>query len=213
MSDFGRNVFINCPLDKEYKRLLLPFIFTVLSLRLNPRLALESSDAAEPRIEKIIRIIAESQFGIHDLSRCKALKKGEISRLNMPLELGLDIGCRRFKKGKAESKRCLILEAERYRYQTAISDLSNSDIFCHDNEPELLIKGVRDWLVQEADAPPKSASSIQGAFLDFMASNYSRLQDEGYKDAEINAMPVIELKTQMQNWIHATHPFSADGGS
>jgi hypothetical protein len=30
----------------------------------------------------------------------KARKAGELFRLNMPLELGLDIGCKRFKVGQ-----------------------------------------------------------------------------------------------------------------
>ena len=138
---FERSVFINCPFDKEYLPLLRSLLFTVLRLGLKPRLALESSDAAEPRIEKIIRIIAESKFGIHDLSRCQALKKGQMFRLNMPLELGLDIGCRRFQTGRWQRKRCLILETEKFRYHEAISDLSSSDLFAHADDPEQLVSG------------------------------------------------------------------------
>ena len=202
MPDFERNVFINCPFDEEYEQVLLPpLIFTVLYLGLIPRIALESSDASEPRIEKIIRIINESKFGIHDLSRCKALKEGEIYRLNMPLELGLDIGCRRFKEGEWRTKRCLVLETEKYRYHAAISDLSGSDIFAHADDPKLVVRGVRNWLVQEAVVVPKSASTIHGAFLDFTAANYARLQAEGYKDSEINALPMMELKSSMEKWL------------
>src|SRR5437870_3563281 len=113
MASFEDSVFINCPLDKEYLPLLRPLVFTVLYLRLNPRIALERSDSGEVRIEKIIELIEQSKFAIHDLSRCRAKERGELFRLNMPLELGLDIGCKRFKSGKWQHKRCLILEAER----------------------------------------------------------------------------------------------------
>ena len=58
---------------------------------------------------------------------------GEYFRLNMPFELGIDVGCRLFRNG-CGGKQCLILEAERYRYQAAISDLSNSDIAIHRND-------------------------------------------------------------------------------
>ena len=164
MPSFEDNVFVNCPLDKEYLPLLRPLLFTVLYLGLNPRIALERSDSGEVRIEKIIELIEQSKFAIHDLSRCRAKKSGELFRLNMPLELGIDIGCKRFKRGKCKSKRCLILETERYRYQAAISDLSNSDIFAHENQPEKIVGGVRDWLVQEAAAKRVSSSAILGSF-------------------------------------------------
>src|SRR5262245_48821549 len=43
--------------------------------------------------------------------------KGELYRLNMPFELGLDVGCQRFAGGLRKRKKCLILDAESYRYQ------------------------------------------------------------------------------------------------
>jgi hypothetical protein len=81
--------------------------------------------------------------GVHDLSRLKAERKGEFFRLNMPFELGLDVGCRIFGGAPFDTKKCLILEAERYRYQAAISDLSNSDIAVHGNEPAEACAAVR----------------------------------------------------------------------
>ena len=68
----------------------------------------------------------------------------------MPFELGLDVGCRLFKAGRFSEKRCLILEAERYRYQAALSDMSNSDIAVHGNDPVQAAREVRNWLRNEA---------------------------------------------------------------
>jgi hypothetical protein len=209
MPSFETNVFINCPLDEAYLPLLRPLIFTVAYLKFTPRLALERSDSGEVRIEKIIELIEESQFAIHDLSRCRASKVGELFRLNMPLELGIDIGCKRFKQGKWQKKRCLILETERYRYQAAISDLSNSDIFAHGNDPQQIVIGVRNWLVQEAKAKPVPSSVIQGAFLDFMTINYLRLRAENYTKSEIEKLPIAELKSRMLDWINEPDPRKA----
>ena len=203
MPSFRRGVYINCPLDDEYLPLLRPLIFTVLALGMVPRLALERSDAAEPRIQKIVRLIQETRYAIHDLSRCRAEKRGQFFRLNMPLELGLDIGCKLFKPGRWRNKRCLILETERYRYQVAISDLSNSDIAAHKDEPEEVVRVVRDWLVQEAGVEPQSSSAIWGAFNEFMAGNFLRLREEGYTKREISRLPVIELRNQMVVWLRA----------
>lgn len=206
MASFNDSVFINCPLDKEYLPLLRPLIFTVLYFGLSPRIALERSDSGEVRIQKILELIEQSRFAIHDLSRCRARKEGELFRLNMPLELGIDIACKRFKKGKWQNKRCLILEAERYRYQAAISDLSNSDIVAHSDQPEQVVRGVRDWLVQEARVKPASSSVVWGAFLDFMTINYDRLIGEKYTKEEIGSLPIIELKTRMFDWLNESDP-------
>jgi hypothetical protein len=201
MPAFRRSVFVNCPLDQEYYPLLRPLLFTILSMGLVPRLAIERSDSGESRLQKIIELIEQSQFAIHDLSRCRARKRGEFFRLNMPFELGLDVGCKRFKTGRWRRKRCLILETERYRFNAAISDMSGSDISAHKNEPETVVRVVRDWLVQEAHAAPKSPSQIWGLFSDFMAENDNRLINEGYTRREISELPISELQEQMENWI------------
>src|SRR5438309_973882 len=109
LPSFDRGLFINCPLDDEYLPLLRPLLFTVVALRLEPRLAIGRSDAGETRIQKIMDLIRQSRFSIHDLSRCRAQRKGEFFRLNMPLELGLDHGCKMFKGGKWRKKRSLVM--------------------------------------------------------------------------------------------------------
>lgn len=200
-SSLERGVFINCPLDDGYLPLLRPLLFTVVSLGFEPMLAIGRSDAGETRIQKIMELIVKSRLGIHDLSRCQARKKGEFFRLNMPLELGLDHGCKIFKGGKWASKRSLVLETERYRYQAAISDLSGSDIVAHKDEPEEIVRVVRNWLVQEADARSISASRLYGYFNDFMAANYERLTAEGYTKRDIALLPTVELISHMHVWV------------
>ncbi len=67
-------------------------------------------------------------LSVHDLSRIRSVKANEFYRMNMPFELGLDIGCKFFKEGYYNKKKCLILEKKKYRYQKALSDISGSDI-------------------------------------------------------------------------------------
>ncbi|MEJ1961719.1 MAG: hypothetical protein WDO56_09305 [Gammaproteobacteria bacterium] len=90
---FERNVFINCPFDEEYRPLLHPLLFSVYALGFQPRIALESLDSGKPRIEKIVTLIKASKYAIHDISRIQATSAGEYFRLNMPFELGIDVGC------------------------------------------------------------------------------------------------------------------------
>ncbi|MFC7333512.1 hypothetical protein [Rhodocista pekingensis] len=199
---FETSVFINCPFDDEYLPLLRPILFCVVDLGLVPRIALESLDSGEARIAKIVRLIRESRFGIHDLSRLKARRKGEFFRLNMPFELGLDVGSRLFGPPEFCVKRCLILEAERYRFQAAISDLSNSDIAVHRNEPELALTEVRNWLVGVAGLRQvPGPAALFGRFNEFMGDTYDRLRGRGYSDTNIEALPVPELMDCMRDWV------------
>jgi hypothetical protein len=198
---FKDNIFINCPFDDKYLPLLRPLLFTIIYLGFNPRIALEKLDSAEPRIKKIIFLIEDSCYAIHDLSRLKAEKKGEYFRLNMPFELGVDIGCHLFKGGKWSDKKCLILEVERYRYKIAISDLSNSDIEVHKNEPEEVVSVVRNWLNNQINLHAPGPAKVWGAFNDFMADNYDVLIGRGYSKRDIMRLPINELISCMQDWV------------
>ena len=82
-SDFSQNVFVNCPFDPDYVPLLRPLLFTVLYLRYLPRIASERLDSGEPRIDKIVGLIKQSRFSIHDISRMESSEKEELYRPNM----------------------------------------------------------------------------------------------------------------------------------
>jgi hypothetical protein len=199
--DFETSVFINCPFDEKYLPILKSLLFCIVYLGFTPRIALERLDSGRPRIEKIVSMIEESKYAIHDLSRIKSERQGEYFRLNMPFELGLDVGCRMFRGGRWATKRCLILETERYRYQAALSDLSSSDIAVHDDDPQSALIEVRNWLSSEARLKAVGPATIWGKFLAFMASNYDALKTRGFSDEDIESLPVSELIGCMQEWV------------
>lgn len=198
---FDKNVFVNCPFDEAYFPLLRPLLFTIIYLGLKPRIALEAADSGQARLEKIISLIRESKYGIHDLSRCEANKSGELYRLNMPFELGLDFGCRQYGRGQHRHKKALVLEADLYRYKAAISDLSGADIEAHGNEPYRVITVVRNWLRNVGVAHAPGAAKIASAFSDFMAANYDELTLQGFSSSDIEALPVAELIEHMEIWV------------
>lgn len=199
---FEQNVFINCPLDSEYERLLRPLLFTVISLGFDPRLAAERSDALEVRIDKIRNLIRESKYSIHDLSRLKSKEVDEFFRMNMPFELGLDYGARMFGSGRIRRKKCLILEAARYDFMKALSDLSGVDIKAHANEPEKVIKATRDWFVETAGLTRvPSPTRMWYDFTDFAKYFYDSRKAEGFSDDDLNMMPVAEYSAFIREWI------------
>ena len=204
---FEKNVFINCPFDDEYKGLLRALLFSIIDMGFEPRIALESLNSEEARIEKIIKIIQQSQFAIHDLSRIKSKGAGEFYRMNMPFELGLDIGCQRFKGDKWSNKKCLILETERYRYQAALSDLSNSDIAVHNDDPAVAVREVRNWLSTQAKIKVPGPTHIFGRFTDFVTDHSNDLEASGHSTKDIESYPIPHLIDDMRQWV-SSNPWS-----
>lgn len=144
--NYSRNVFINCPFDGEYQDLFYAMIFTIYNCSYFPRCAMEIEDAGETRISKIFNIISECKFGIHDISRTELAQGNGLPRFNMPLELGMYLGAKRYGDKKQKLKTCLVLDREQYRYQIYISDIAGQDIRSHNNDPLVLIPIIRNWL-------------------------------------------------------------------
>lgn len=143
---YNDNVFINCPFDSAYKPLFDAMVFTVHDCGFIPRCALEEEDASQVRIDKIYNIIAACRYGIHDISRIELDDDSGFPRFNMPLELGIFLGAKKFGIEEHKRKKCLVLDKESYRYQQFISDIAGQDIQAHHNTPEELIRVVRNWL-------------------------------------------------------------------
>ncbi len=144
-SDFAHNVFINCPIDPDYDPLFQAMVFTIHLLGFRVRCSREENDSGNIRLGKILKIIGECRFGIHDISRTELDKHG-LPRFNMPFELGVDLGIRRCGNRRFRTKVHLILDRTPYRYQHFLSDIGGQDIDAHYNKPKRVITNVRDWL-------------------------------------------------------------------
>lgn len=147
MAKAVRNVFVNCPFDSAFGPLFQAIVFSTIACGFNVRCAREMDDASESRIDKLYRMIEQSRFGVHDLSRTELDPVNNLPRFNMPLELGIFLGCKRFGDGENRLKRCLILDVDQFRYQKFISDLSGSDIRAHGADPRVIVSQIRDWLM------------------------------------------------------------------
>jgi len=121
-------------------------VFVVQQCGLVARCALEVEDSGEERIRKIKRLIRESRYGIHDISRVQLDGGTGLPRFNMPLELGLFLGAQEYGDAGQRLKKCLVLDSEPYRYQSFCSDLAGQDIRAHHNKPARAIAAVRGML-------------------------------------------------------------------
>jgi hypothetical protein len=145
-TDYNDNVFINCPFDDDFLPIFHAKIFAVFDCGFRARCALEEEDGGEVRIEKIAKIINACRYGIHDISRTELCIRTNLPRFNMPLELGMFLGARKYGSPQQKKKSCLITDTDRFRFQIFISDIAGQDIRAHENNPENAIKIVRDWL-------------------------------------------------------------------
>lgn len=116
-ADINRDVFVNCPFDSQYRSFFYAIVFTVIRSGFVARCALETDNSADNRFDKICQIIKECRYGIHDISRTEADGNPPLPRFNMPLELGVFLGAKKYGGPAHRSKSCIIFDREPYRRQ------------------------------------------------------------------------------------------------
>jgi hypothetical protein len=145
-ADTTLDVFINCPFDSDYKPVFNAIVYTVVRSGYRARCALETDDAGENRLTKIIKIISECRYGVHDISRTEVDGEPPLPRFNMPLELGLWLGAHHLGREDQSGKQCIVFDRQKYRYSRFISDISGQDIHSHEGEIAQLITELAAWL-------------------------------------------------------------------
>ncbi|HJV43348.1 hypothetical protein [Caulobacter sp.] len=197
------DVFINCPFDSDYSPTFRALIFVIYACGFRPRSAMELDDGGQTRIDKLYGLIGECRYGIHDLSRTELDATSQLPRFNMPLELGLFLGAKRF-GGKAQSaKRLLILDVERYRYQRFISDLAGMDIHGHDGDATVALRKTRDWLANVSRRQLPSADRVARLFQSFMIDLPALAADLEFDPANI---PYVDFERMIVGWLLAAGP-------
>jgi hypothetical protein len=202
------DVFINCPFDDRYQPIFRALIFTIYACAFRPRSAFELDDGGQTRIEKLFGIIDECRYGIHDLSRTELDEINQLPRFNMPLELGIFLGAKRYGGKAQKQKRVLILDVQKYRYQKFISDLAGMDIHEHRGTPKRAIQETRDWLANVSRRKLPSATKIARLHERFL-SDLPALADEFEFDA--NDIPYVDFERIVVGWL-INAPVSAQKG-
>lgn len=206
-ASYDQSVFINCPFDEDYDRLLRPLLFTILRLGFSPRIATERSDSGENRVDKIVGLIRDSRFSIHDISRLRSADEGEYARFNLPFELGVDRGAQLFGSVRMRRKCCLILESQPYDFKRALSDLSGVDIKHHRDDPAEIVRAFRNWFVETVGLKQVAgATAIWYGFTDFNYAFHNEPEAKGFSADDLNLMPVPEYIDSIRDWLAATIP-------
>jgi len=182
---YEQNVFVNCPFDDEYTPIFEAIVFTIQACGFRTLCARSRLNSSEVRLQKILEIIGDCRYSIHDLSRTQLDQTTALPRFNMPLELGIDLGCRAYGTGYRQ-KSLLIFDRDGFRFHTYVSDLAGQDIGHHGDDPNRAIAQVRDWLRTEA-----GLTDLPGAKA--MQSKYAKFRNELPSMCERNNLDISAL--------------------
>lgn len=184
-------IFINCPFDDGYLPLLRALLFVARFYGLEIKIASSELDSKSNRLTRIIALMRESKYSVHDLSKMRSNQEGEYYRMNMPFELGLDYGI------GGDEKVFLIFENEPYKLKIALSDINGWDVRPHLDKPETLVMEFRRWIVVNRDLSPTlknfSSSDIWYKYNDFYGSFSDYMTIHHLKDEEISIPEYLEF--------------------
>ncbi len=192
MAGSARDVFINCPFDDAFASGFRALVFAVTACGFRARCARETDDGAQTRIDKIYAIVEQSRYGIHDLSRTELDPVNNLPRFNMPLELGLFLGARRYGDATHKRKRALILDVDPFRYQKFISDLAGVDINPHGGDPRVMVLRVRDWLFTASRVKTIPATKLLLDSYDRFAGGLAAIAHDAGLNADALIYPDFE---------------------
>ncbi|MGD1871017.1 MAG: hypothetical protein ACFB0F_16205 [Neomegalonema sp.] len=166
MDKYKRQVFLNYPYDKEFFPILDAVIFSVICCGFIPRSCEEEISGTEPRIERILKLIASCQHGVHDLS-ASASHSQKNPRLNMPFELGIFYGAKRLGGETHRKKDAVVFDSDIYRLKSTLSDTAGLDFQPHNNEPLVAIVSIQRYLKKFADWDLIGPKALVSLYIDY----------------------------------------------
>lgn len=196
--DYDRNVFVNCSFDPSFLNMFRAIVYIVHDCGFIVRCAQETGNASGVRIDKIIKIILDCRFGIHDLSCIQLTEDSPLPRFNMPYELGVFMGAKSFGDTNQKKKDFLVLDSEPHRYKRLISDLAGYDFPPHHNNTDNLIEVIRDWLAQSTNKAIPGSVYFQNRYQNFLLDYPLMCAELHYNSETLN---FIEYYALVAAWI------------
>ncbi len=144
------DVFLNIPYDKKFERLYLAYIAGVSAFGLIPRATLEIP-ASTRRLDRILKLLYECTFALHDLSRVEIDRTPpRTPRFNMPFELGLSVAWAHI--GSSDHA-WFVFESQDYRFAKSLSDLNGTDIHIHNGRIDGVFSALGNVFVRQHRRP------------------------------------------------------------
>lgn len=129
------SVFLNIPYDAGFENLLLAYIAAISAFGFAPRATLEIP-FGQRRLDRILMLIRQSKYSIHDLSRVQLDRNSpRTPRFNMAFELGITVA---LEKSSHPQHEWVVCESVLRRINKSLSDLDGTDAYIHGGR----VKGV-----------------------------------------------------------------------
>ncbi len=192
------DVFINCPFDPQFSAIFRALVFCLYACGFRPRSAFELEDSGQLRMDKLYGLIEQCRYGIHDLSRTELDPVHRLPRFNMPLELGLFLGAKRYGNAAQKQKRVLIFDVEKHRYQKFISDLAGMDIREHGSDAAKALRQTRNWLANVSRRELPSAAKLDRLHRRFLADLPAICAELEFAMSE---MPYVDYERILVSWL------------
>jgi hypothetical protein len=132
------NVFGNVPFDDKYEPLFEALVLRSRPVAIGFAARWKGDGSGDIRLDKLVELIRECPR-----SRIEP-GENDLPRFNMPFELGLALGAKRF--GHRPGDRIKIMVADPYRLPAYLSDLGGNDPSAHRNDPQQVIRIVSTFL-------------------------------------------------------------------
>jgi hypothetical protein len=181
------SVFLNIPYDAGFENLFLAYIAAISAFGFAPRATLEIP-FGQRRLDRILTLIQQSQYSIHDLSRIQLDRKSpRTPRFNMPFELGLTVA---LEKTAHPDHKWVVCEAMRRRINKSLSDLDGTDAYIHDGNIQGVFRELGNAFVGTSRQP--TVTEMMQIYRILRAQFTSILRRAGARDA-FNARVFREL--------------------
>ena len=185
--DRAGSVFLNIPYDAPFENLLLAYIAGISAFGFTPRATLEIP-FGQRRLDRILNLIGQCKYSIHDLSRVQLDRKlPRTPRFNMPFELGLTIALER---AAYPDHSWIVCETVRRRINKSLSDLDGTDAYIHGGTIAGVFRELGNAFV--ASEPQPTVKEMSQIYRVLRARFASVLQRSGAKDP-FNARVFKEL--------------------
>ena len=181
------SVFLNIPYDSGFENLFLAYIAGISAFGFTPRATLEIP-FGERRLDRILLLIRESRYSVHDLSRVQVDRKApRTPRFNMPFELGLTVA---LQKSSYPDHSWIVCETVPHRLKKSLSDLDGTDAYIHGGTVAGVFRELGNAFVGSSRQP--SVTEMSKIYRLLRARFRSVLKQAGAKDA-FNARVFKEL--------------------
>lgn len=138
-------VFLNYPFDEKFEPLADAMSFAVVAANHIPLCALDLTTPDEVRLANLLNAIRHSCYSIHDLSRSRGEGPANLSRMNMPLELGMCLFVSLDSAGERHRTMTFVASSDESKKFT--SDLSGLDLIEHSNDARVIVRETYLWLL------------------------------------------------------------------